>query len=144
MAAMPREINSDVDPYGTTLVKLIPSELVAAYTALLGLLRVSDSSKPGQLFQEIKIQDKNIIESLLWTILVIITTLTPIYLKRIQGVKSTSQLVFTTGSFLVWAYSLGGIFEFKHLYNPLFGGVILILWTLLVPLVIPTNPPQDP
>lgn len=129
---MPREIKSSSEKFSTTLVKLIPSELVAAYTAILGLLQTGDPKNP---FTPLQLQSgPALIEWVLWGTLIVVLVLTPVYLKRIEGVKSTRQLAFTTGSFLIWAYSLGGIFEFKGWHLPLLGGIILILWTLLIPL----------
>jgi hypothetical protein len=141
---MPRDINTATDPYSTTLVKLIPSELVAAYSAVLGLLKVSDSTMPAKHFQAIMIQGADIIEGVLWAVFWVVTLLTPLYLRKIQGVTSVTQLSFTTCSFVIWAYSLGGIFELKQWYQPLLGGIVLILWTLIIPLIpIPKPPPAS-
>lgn len=121
---MSREIK-EAQRYRDRLLKLIPSEIVAAYMVLSGIIPL-DSAKWGTLIVSI-----------------ILLVLVPFYLKRIQNVQRTSQLTVTTISFVVWVYSLGGPFEVWGLYKPWIGSVILVLWTLIMPLVV--NPqPQPP
>jgi hypothetical protein len=140
---MPREVAPSTEAFSTTLVKLIPSELVAAYTAVLSLLKTGEPESP---FQPLKLPSgKALIEPTLWTVFFVVTILTPLYLNRVQGVESKRQLIFTTTSFVVWAYSLGGIFEYKGWHLPLLGGILLIIWTLLIPLIArPKAPVKSP
>ena len=115
---MPREINQ-TQPYQNKLVKLIPTEIVGAYMILIGMVPEANAK--------------------LWFLIitVVLFLLTPIYLIRFTGVKNIVQLIIATLSFLVWIYSInGGIFAYWNLYNAPVLSIILVLWTLLIPLVV--------
>lgn len=120
---MAREIK-ETQKYKDRLLKLIPSEIVAAYMVLSGIIP-SDSAKWGTLI-----------------VFIALLVLVPFYLKRIQNVQRNSQLMVTAISFVVWVYSLGGPFEVWGLYKPWIGSIILVLWTLTMPLVV--NPQPQP
>jgi len=120
---MAREIRED-QKYRDTLLKLIPSEIVAAYLVLQGIVP-QHRAKWGMLIVSI-----------------ILLVLTPLYLSMIQKVKRSSQLTVTTISFVVWIYSLGGPFREWGLHEAWIASIILVVWTLIVPLVL--NPKQQP
>lgn len=120
---MARQIR-EAQNYRDRLLKLIPSEIVAAYMVLSGIIP-QESAKWGTL-----------------VVSIILLAFVPLYLRRIQNVQRISQLIVTTTSFLVWLYSLGGPFKPWGLYQPWIGSVILILWTLTMPLLI--NPKPQP
>jgi len=120
---MPREIQ-EAQNYKDRLLKLIPSEIIAAYMVLAGIIPLT-SAKWGTLIVSI-----------------ILLILVPFYLWKIHNVTRTSQIIITSISFVVWIYSLGGPFQFWNVYKPWIGSVILVLWTLIVPLVI--NPKPQP
>ena len=120
---MAREIKENQD-YRARLLKLIPSEIVAAYMVLSGIIP-EDSAKWGTLIVSIAL-----------------LILVPFYLRRLQNVQRTSQLIVTMISFIVWLYSLGGPFEAWELYQSWIASIVLILWTLTVPLVV--NPKVQP
>jgi len=118
-----REIKENQN-YRDRLLKLIPSEIVAAYMVLAGII----PEKPAR-----------------WGLLiisVILLVLVPFYLIIIQNVHRIVQVIFTTISFVVWVYSLGGPFEKWGIYLPWLSSVILVLWTLIVPLFV--NPKPQP
>ena len=120
---MAREIREDQN-YRDRLLKLIPSEIVAAYLVLSGI--IPREAKLGTLIVSI-----------------ILLVLVPFYLWRLHNVQRTSQLMITTISFVVWVYSLGGgPFAVWELYEPWIASVILVLWTLVIPLVV--NPKSQP
>ena len=114
---MAREIKED-QKYRDRLLKLIPSEIVGAYLVLQGIIP-QDRAKWGTLLVSI-----------------ILVVLTPIYLSRINKVRRISQLTVTTISFVVWVYSMGGPFQAWGVYESWIGSVILVLWTLIVPLMV--------
>lgn len=120
---MARAINQD-DTYREKLLKLIPSEIVAAYLVLQGLM--ADLEK-----------------TVLWVVIVIMFILTYFYLKRFGNVKDTTQLFFSTLSFPIWVYSTGSkqLFEF---YEPRIASIVLVIWTLVIPLVITRSPEPEP
>ena len=114
---MAREIRVDQN-YKDRLLKLIPSEIVAAYMVLAGIIP-KDSAKWGTL-----------------VVSIVLLILVPFYLWKIQNVKITSQILVTAISFVVWLYSLGGPFEAWGFYESWIGSAILILWTLIIPIVV--------
>ena len=120
---MPREVN-DTQAYQDKIVKLIPTELVGAYMVLAGIIPAS-SAKVGTLVVSIAL-----------------LILTPLYLWRISKVTNVVQLVVTTISFAVWVYSLGGPFAAWGIYQSYIASIVLILWTLIIPVVV-TAQPQD-
>lgn len=123
---MARQIRPDQE-YKDRLLKLIPSEIVAAYVILAGIIP-QDRAKWGTLI-----------------VSVVLTILVPFYLRKIQNVQLSSQIIVITISFIVWLYSLGGPFEPWGFYESWIGSVILILWTLIIPLVVkPQSQPPGP
>ena len=121
---MSREIR-ETQNYKDRLLKLIPSEIIAAYMVISGIIP-EDSAQWGTLITS-----------------VILLILVPLYLRRTQNVQSTSQLIVTTISFAVWVYTIGGPFKAWGLYQPWIGSVILVLWTLTMPLVVNPKPQQS-
>lgn len=127
---MPREVNS-TQSYADKLVKLVPTEIVGAYMVLSGMIGVSpaSSSTPGGMSGVLII-----------VVSVILLVLTPIYLLRISHVKNVIQIVVTTLSFAVWVYTLGGPFAVMGIYYPIIASIVLVLWQMIVPLIVP---PQE-
>src|SRR5215207_6264134 len=116
---MAREVQP-ANSYRDVLLKLIPSEIVAAYMVIDGAVSQDEDRARGL----------TLIAGLL------LLLLTPIYLARLYGVRNRAQIIFTTLSFVVWLYSLGGPFRFWGLYYPAISSVILVIWTLLAPLIV--------
>lgn len=104
------------DGYIDRLFKYIPSELVAGYIFILGLLNKLTATGEIRVFQ--------------WSVFVIFCLLTPLYLYRVQKVKKISQQIISLLSFIVWAFALGGPFALYDWYNPVYGDIILPLFTL--------------
>jgi hypothetical protein len=120
---MAREIK-EVQNYQDRLLKLIPSEIVGAYMVLQGIVPAAQAKWATTIISAI------------------LLLFTPLYLNRIQKVNRLPQLVITTFSFAVWVYSLGGPFQYWGLYQAWLGSVILILWTVLVPMLVNPQTPQ--
>ena len=114
---MERQITS-LSSYRDTLVKLIPSEIVAAHMVISGLLPVD---RPSSKWLAVASS-------------FVLVILTPIYLKKLYSIKRRSQILFMTGTFIVWMYWMGGPFVYWGLHDPAVGSIILVLWTLLIPL----------
>jgi len=113
---MAREIRHD-NVYKDRLLKLIPSEIVAAYLVIEGLIPKDDPQAA--------------LVSLISSVILLVFI--PFYLKRTMAVQKPVQILFTMVSFVVWVYSLGGPFAHYDLYTGYIGSVILVLWTLLIP-----------
>jgi len=115
--------------YLDRLYKLIPTELTAAYVAIASL-----------------IDPVNFGEDHLWLLPVsygVLQILVPVYMWRLQGVRDIAQLVVSSISFPIWAANISSILVSEK-FNFISGvtlGVVLILWTLIIPLVVKGNNP---
>lgn len=108
------------DSYLDKLIKYIPSEVVALYLSLDAICR----SAPTEGW-------------LRWPILILGVVMTPLYLWRVQSVTKIIQLVVSTLSFVVWTVALGGPFIELSWYKPIYGALLLPIFTFLVPLIDP-------
>ena len=111
------------DDYSGKLLKYIPAETVAAYVTINGLL----SAVTG------------VPTVFLWIVFAILTALTAGYAWKSTQVKGLPtayvQLVIQTVGFVVWVASLGGPFTTLVGYESYYGPVVLILYTVFIPLV---------
>lgn len=128
---MAREIKPN-NNYQTKLLKLIPSEIIAGYMAILGIIHSNNAN-----------EDIKFITLLVTSIVLLL--LVPLYMIKLQKVKKVLQIIVTSISFVVWIYTiecvnqLNGIFNRIGITHPLIGSVIMILWTLVIPIVIKTE-----
>lgn len=128
---MGRRIKED-DTYYNSLLKLIPSEVVATYIAVQTFLIDTD-----------------------FTINFIITLVflgaTPLWLYRFTNIREKGlstqeilQLLVSTGSMLIWIFALGGPFTFFDFYTDnarYLVPLVMILWTALIaPIVLGKKP----
>jgi hypothetical protein len=118
MAREIKDTNQSTEKYTEKLLKLIPSEIIAAYLAIDGIL----SSQPD-------IQ-KQIIP---WVCAFLLISI-PFHLWFLFNVRKLFQIIVTMISFVVWIFSIGGPFLYHTWYLKIYGAVVLILWTLTVPL----------
>jgi len=117
---MAREIKTNQEYLGR-LLKLIPSEIIAAYVAIQGFIP-ANSAKWG-----------------LTIVSLVLLILTPIYLKMAQNVEKNSQIFVSTLSFVVWVYSMGGPFVLWNIHQPWISSAVLLLWTLFIPQLFKTK-----
>ncbi|HMR83167.1 MAG TPA: hypothetical protein PKE30_08550 [Niabella sp.] len=107
------------------LVKLIPSEIITAYITISGIILSASTIT----------KDKRLLFIIVISILLI---LTPLYLRKVSGVQKSEQIILSTIAFIIWIIATGGfkiIFPEATLINSeLFGSVILILFTIIVPI----------
>ncbi|MGM0667978.1 MAG: hypothetical protein ACQETA_11710 [Bacteroidota bacterium] len=116
---MARQIKQE-NNYRSRLLKLIPSEIVAAYLVIIGFI--------PEGYEHSKI--------LLTAVTAILLIMIPFYLISFMSVKGPLQIIFTSMSFLVWVYSIGGPFVYYGIHEAVIGSVLLVLWTLLIPFVV--------
>ncbi len=122
---MAREIKPDQE-YRSKLLKLIPSEIVAAYMVLHGVIP-AEYAKWGLII-----------------ITLVLLIITPFYLKKFEKVKKNLQIIASSLTFVVWVYSLGGgPFAHWNLYEPWIASVVLVLWTLIIPLLFKTQTAEE-
>jgi len=115
------------DNYLSRVLKHIPSEIVMAYVSIEGVLKSSYNIRVPQ--------QREILTTLLWIVLIALTLLTPLWLWRVMRVRRLSQLFISTLSVPVWLFALGGPFALQDWYQPAFGAIILPLYTLVVPII---------
>ncbi len=101
------------------LLKLIPSEVIAVFIFIQGVM-------PPSLLPHL-------------VMALLLVAITPVYLARASGVTSRPQLVVSTLSLVVWIYAIGtGPIRFIHppYYEPWHGAVALAVWTLVPPIFL--------
>lgn len=120
---MGRQLYRD-NHYTDRLLKLIPVEFISLYLAITQA--VSD--------------DLDLRQPVLLIVIVLFTILIPVYLYKIQSVKSHKQIVLTVFSFLVWTYSLGDAYMagawIRDFHNTTIASVLLLLWTGMSPVFV--------
>ncbi len=108
------------DNYTTRVAKYVPTEILAAYITLLGVV----DSMVGS--SELKFW-------LYLAALAIGVVFTPIYfyMAAEKNDPRAVQMIVSTLAFLVWAYSLEGFFKAIGIHHPAVASFALILFTLI-------------
>ncbi len=117
------------DTYFEKIVKYIPADILAAYMTFSGII-ADDPTNPVWLH---------------WACFAALTILTPLYTiyrpsepppLLFKANKTYFCAVASTLSFAVWCFALGGPFAATFAwYRPVFGSLLLILTTLLIPIL---------
>lgn len=123
---MTRTINT-ADDYMSRVLKHIPSEIVMVYITVDGVLRTSYNPNVWA--------EREMLQTLLWIVLGVLTVLTPFWLNRVMRVKRPEQLFISTLSVPVWLFALGGPFALQDWYQPAFGAIVLPFYTLIIPII---------
>lgn len=111
---------SEANGYKDRLLKLIPSEIIAAYITLHGL--ISGIKNPHE-------------NELLWIIVGILFILTPIYLYKVSMVTKKGQIFISTIGFLVWVFTTTPPqINIWDIPTEFLGSLVFIIYTLLIPL----------
>ena len=121
-----RNTTPGVDGYFDKLIKYIPSDIVAAWVAVSGMVKsATDINAPV----------------VMWISLVIGVGLTALWTWKQTNVTGSSpaakQIAISTVAFVVWAIALGPPFDSIGFYHPLYGALILVAYTLFVGLLDP-------
>ncbi len=115
-----------VDGYQDRLLKYIPADVNAAWLALTGIVK-SAMTIPQN--------------TVLWILFGILLILTPIWTwketSKLNKPPAKTQIVVATGAFFVWAFALGEPFTSLRFYQPVYGSILLILYTLIVAKIVP-------
>lgn len=116
------------DVYVDRIIKFIPAPIIAAYAAGTGMIA----------------EDPVHIVFLSWTVFAVCWILAPLYVVFIPGEaqddKNCSKrfhVLASIISFAIWAYALGGPFalSFPEYYRPLYGSLLLVFATLIMPIL---------
>jgi len=111
-------IPATADSYFDRLFKYIPAELVAGYIFAAGVVKQITEQKEMILLQ--------------WFLFAVFCLLTPLYLYKVQKVRKLSQLAISLLSFTVWVFALGGPFSTTLWYDPLYGYILLPVFTIVI------------
>ena len=115
-----------IDTYFDKVIKYIPADIVGAWLAVDGLIKAADN---------------NVAANTSWVAFIIGIIITALWTyKQTQEPKkppAITQIVISTCAFIVWVYASGGPFVNAKLYNPAYGSMLLILYTLVVAMVNP-------
>lgn len=112
------------DDFKTKLVKCIPAEIVAAFVTVDGIIRTA--AQPLTIIY--------------WIIFIILLILTPLYTLRVTTEPGKPpakiQTLVSTISFIVWVFALGGPFGYLSWYKPLYGALLLPIYTVAIPIIV--------
>jgi hypothetical protein len=119
-----------LDGYWDRVIKNIPGDVVAGWTAILGLFAVSPGVMP----------DTNTTNLLwiMWAALTVITFLWTFRQTRAPGLQPAwTQIFISTFAFVVWALALGVPFNSLGFYDSRLAAAILIIFTMAVGAIEP-------
>lgn len=121
-------LGSETDGYSDRLLKYIPAEVVGAWIAGTGLISGSTGIPTA---------------TILWIVFFVMIALAAAWTWR-QTSKTGSppavtQITIATLAFVVWVFALGGPFATLAFYHPVYGSLVLIVYTLAVPLIVPND-----
>jgi hypothetical protein len=105
------------DKYKDRLLKYIPGEVVTFYLGLTAIV-ASATNAPWWL---------------IWVIFGVGIVATPFYLHSYLDVSDRRQLTVSTLAFIVWVFALpDGPFKNMSWYNPVYGAVLLPVFTFFI------------
>lgn len=110
------------DDYRDRLMKLIPGETVALYLMLQGMAMT--------------IQNEARELSVMRLVAVVVLLVNIPYMMRVQAVKDYAQLVVIEVALVVWIITLHGKLLFGQGYDPIYGSMLVVLYTAVSPLLI--------
>ena len=107
-----------LDNYWARVVKYVPGDVIAAWLALSGLLAGRTTAKIG--------------------VLIVITPISVLRATRVKGLPPARvQAMLSTVAFAVWVFAIGQPFSHYSFYDASYGGVAIILFTLVSGLIDP-------
>ena len=128
--------NIKLDTYRDKLLKLIPAEIVAAFLALKGVLDAAQNVEGIAIIQ--------------WIVFGGLLIFTPLIFRYLYKVKDVKQHVLTLLAFIIWVFNVGGPFD-QFFLGPdgdilpikgIIASILLVFYTLAVPMLFPSHPPE--
>ena len=114
-----------IDGYFDKLLKYIPAEINGAWIAITGILAGLADPSPA----------------LLWILFGVFILLTVGVIFRLTQAQNQPtpwiQIAISTVAFVVWVLALGGPFATIPGYNTAYGAILMIIYTVVVPIVNP-------
>jgi hypothetical protein len=121
--------NVPPDKYFDRLLKYIPADVVGFWLAINGPIQSAGDDVPKSF--------------LLWLLFLVGLLLTFGWTyKQTQVPKKRpawTQIGISCGAFGVWVFALGGPFAMLDFYQPIYGSLLLIVYTSAVALVTPSE-----
>lgn len=118
------ETKVEIDDYKTKLAKYIPGEIIAAYVAIDVIIKSATKFSEG----------------VYWIVFLALLVLTPLYVWRVTTEPpkkaAIAQIVVSTIAFFVWVFALGGPFASLGWYVPVYGAILLVIYTAAIPVVV--------
>jgi hypothetical protein len=115
------------DAYFDRVIKYIPADVVSAWVFAAASIKAASDDVPKTL--------------VLWIAFacgLILTALWTIKQTSVPGrPTAVVQVAVSTVAFAVWVFALGGPFESLTFYRPLYGSLVLVLYTLSAALIVP-------
>jgi len=112
------------DSYLELIVKCIPVEIVAVFLFIDGLLKAG--TPDSSVFY--------------WVVFFVLLICTPLYMLRVTAEPDMppviNQVIVATGAFVVWVFAIGGPFAAVTWYQPVYGSVVLALYTVIIPIIL--------
>jgi hypothetical protein len=122
---------TDVDSYFDRLIKYIPSDVVAGWVVVSGIIRASKGTdnQPGHTTLWLTFAT-GVVFTAIWTW---VQTTKP------NAPKPILQVIISAIAFAIWAYALGGPFPewIPGLYRPVTASIVLVGYTLLAAKIVP-------
>lgn len=120
-----------IDGFWDRVIKNIPGDVVAGWTAILGLFGVS----PGAVSDNA--QTTNILW-IMWAALTVVTFFWTFRQTKAPGLQPAwTQIFVSTFAFVVWALALGVPFNTLSIYDSRVAAGLLIIFTLAVGAIQP-------
>jgi hypothetical protein len=127
IAYQARGANPSVDTYFDRVVKYIPADVVSAWVFVVAAVNGAPDDVPKG--------------TVLWIAFVCGLVLTALWTHRRTSESglppAVTQIILATIAFGVWVFALGGPFVTLDFYRPLYGSLLLVLFTLASGLVVP-------
>jgi hypothetical protein len=115
-----------VDTYFDRIIKYIPADIVSAWVAVIGIVKAANGIPT------------NIV---LWIAFFIGASLTFVWTLKQTHMDGTPpawlQALVSTVAFGIWAFALGAPFDSLSFYNPVYGSLALIAFTLASGRIVP-------
>jgi hypothetical protein len=125
-SSVPAGMAATPDTYFERLWKYIPTETVAFYMFVDGIIKGVNPINAGPILAGLT---------------VVLMGLNVLYLQRVQKVTSKQQLILSTVAFLVWLAAIGGPFLYIPGYAGWTGSIALGLFSFLLAIYEPTDAP---
>ncbi|TAN18080.1 MAG: hypothetical protein EPN37_05910 [Chitinophagaceae bacterium] len=134
------------DGYIQKIIKYIPAEIIAGYTALVGYLTVGSNAELPPHYKTYYIILLLVLIAItpVWTYFAVIDSQSP---HGNQKKRAIFHAAIATVAFIIWVYAIGNILLKAvlcnchsascadcGLYSPVFGSILLVLFTLMTPL----------